>query len=82
MDQAHDIAHYFNRGLRTSGGGVRYIVQETRDTAVITGWAKDQPFTAIIMIGGPCELPESDHADLLKKLEQSYLYLPPLEWTH
>lgn len=83
MDQAHDIAYYFDRGLRTgTGGKVSWIVEPHRDLAAISGWAKDQPFTAIIFVGFPHEVDTSEVAALVESLSEVAYTNPSVNWDH
>lgn len=88
MDQTHDIAYYFDRGLQMgSKGAVRYIVEPHRNLAAISGWGKDEPFTAIIFIGFPTEVDRSIPElrvwrKLLADLEEKFLTEPPVRWEH
>lgn len=89
MDQTHDIAYYFDCGLQnsTSKGSVTHIVEPARNLAAITGWAKDEPFTAIVFIGFPTEIDRSVPAlreirQLLKDLEDKWASNNPIRWEH
>jgi hypothetical protein len=82
MDQSHDIAYYFDRGLRPTGGHITHIAIRSRNLAAITGWAKDEPFTAIVYIGEPHDAKTVDTTGLLNELEQVHNDLPPLDWEH
>jgi hypothetical protein len=51
MDQAHDVIAYFREGLRRQAQGqIWNVVEEERSLAVFNGWAKDEPFTAIVFV--------------------------------
>lgn len=76
MDQAHDIAFYLEKGLKefaSSSGSLDYLIADGRDFAVCSGWAKDQPYTAVFFIGFPTQVDISIGG--LKKIRERLLEL-------
>jgi hypothetical protein len=80
VDQAHDVVGYFQRGIEgETKGRVWSVVEPHRGLAVFNGWAKDEPFTAIVFVDFASAITDEDLA--LAKAQLELLDQQPTEAT-